>query len=361
MTDLDQRIASVLREHAEGEIDSHRLLSASRARGRRRQLRRRAATGTALALVGVLGFVGVTGPDLTGLPGRLPWTAATPPVAAPVPPRADGVPGAAADPARIGMDPQVLHFGVDTGRARYLGWEVNAVVGVETVRLDVAGGPVVTVEVARSAEVLKGTPVEFRPTPPGGRPGSFDGTVQRVALEGTTERFGLVVWWSPGAGRYARASSSQGQDPAALTQAMAALRWDEARRCASPLRLGALPAGAEIGWCSVDVASYPGLITAQFTIRRGADQSMWVSYRYASQVAATRTEGNRTVGGRPAYLSPKGTTLELLGLPRTRVVADFGWPPEGNTRPGAFTEQDAGVLLAGARLAEDPTRPQTWP
>ena len=87
MTDLDQRIVSVLREHAEGETDTGRLLRRSRALGRRRQVRRRVTAGTALALVGVLGFTGVVRADVGGLAERMPWTAATPEVApTPLPP-----------------------------------------------------------------------------------------------------------------------------------------------------------------------------------------------------------------------------------------------------------------------------------
>ncbi|MFJ8581247.1 hypothetical protein [Micromonospora sp. NPDC093277] len=350
MTDLDQRISSVLRERAEGEIDTHRLLNRSRARGRRRQLRRRAVTGGALALVGVLGVVGVTGTGITGLPGRPPWTAATPAVAAPVPPRADGAPGAAQRPDLVGTDPQVLHLGVDPAKGRYLGWEVNGL-QIESVRFDPGGGRAVTVEVARSAAAfddvgIEGWSVDALPE------ATFDGTIQRVALNDGSP--GYVTWWRPATGLYARASM-RATDPFALSGAIEAVRWDEARRCGGPLRLTALPAGARVRSCSVDVASYPRLITVQFVIRRGSDQSMTVRYRYATETAGNRTEGNRTIDGRPAYLSPLGESLELLGLPpKTTVAAEF-WPESTG-----LTEADAAVVLAGARVAESATDPETW-
>ncbi|MFG2169655.1 hypothetical protein [Micromonospora chersina] len=348
MTDLDQRIASVLREHAEGETDTHRLLRDSRALGRRRQVRRRTATGAALALVGVLGFVGVSGTDLGGLSGRLPWGAATPAAAPPVPPRADGVPGAATDPTRVATDPQVLHFGVDTARARYLGWEVRQN-EVESVRFTVGGGQPVLVEVSRSVELLSRGGVEGFTFDAVGEPLPFDGTVREVP--GQTG--GLILSWRPENGLYARASTA-GRDQTALRRAVDALRWNQARRCAGPLRLTTLPPGATVVNCAVDVSAFPGGLNARFVLVRGEDATMRLTFDHASQLAGGRTEGNRTVGGRSAYLYPDGTRLEVLGIPKSHLIATFGGLDKG------FTEADATVLLAGARVAQDLTDPRTW-
>ncbi|PWU58633.1 hypothetical protein DLE60_20735 [Micromonospora globispora] len=348
MTDLDQRIASVLRERAEGEIDTHRLLRASRAQGRRRQLRRRAVTGGALALVGVLGFMGVAGTELPGLPGRLPWTAATPTVAPAVPPRVDGVAGAAQRPDLVGTDPAVLHLGVDTTKASYLGWAVKGF-GVETVRIEVGGGQPVTVDVARTVEVFDGLGIEGFPIDAVPTRRAFDGTVRQV--RGTTG--GLIMSWQPAAGVYARAAMLGG-DRAALARAVDALRWDEARRCGTPLRLGTLPTDATVGGCSVDVSAFPGTINAELTLYRGRSATMYVRLQYAAQMVGVRADGNRTVGSRPAYLYPDGGKLELLGIPKVHLVADFGWPAQG------FTEADAATALAGARVADDLTRPESW-
>lgn len=353
MTDLDQRIASVLRERAEGEIDTHRLLRSSRARGRRRQLRRRAVTGSALALVGVLGFVGVTGTDLGGLSGRLPWTAASPTVAAPVPPRADGVPGAAQRPDLVATDAAVLHVGVDTTRARYLGWTARAGL-FEQVRLRVGNGQPVTVEVSRDADLFTGMGIENFPITAAQERHAYDGTVWPVS--GT--RNGLIMFWRPVAGLYARASTLGG-DRAGLKRAVEALRWNEARRCATPFRLTTLPTGATVTGCSVDVAALPGGVNAALTIRRDRSD-MRVRLQYLAEMAGTRSDSNRTVGGRPAYLYPDGTQLELLDIPKAHLIADFGWSIEGITRPTGFTEADATTLLAGARVAKDLSRPETW-
>lgn len=349
MTDLDQRIASVLRERAEGETDTRRLLRAARARGRRRQLRRRVATGTALTLVGILGFAGVTGADFAGLPGRLPWTATTPSVPAVVPSRADGVPGAAQRPDLVGTDPRVLHLGLDTSRARYLGWDLNGYAKVESVRFNVGGGQPVVVEVSRSAEQLNNMVIEG----PGSQlievpPLAFDGGVQSVGATG-----GLAKGWQPVPGVYARATMLVG-DRAAVEKAVDALRWDEARRCEAPLQLTTLPKDAMVIGCRVDVSGFPNGFTTELAIARGESAVMYVRLVYGAQIAGSRSDGNRTIGGRPAYLDPKGEQLELLGIPKAHLIADFGWPADG------FTEADAETLLAGAQLPEDLGRPETW-
>ncbi|WP_446216637.1 hypothetical protein [Micromonospora sp. IBHARD004] len=348
MTDLDQRIARVLRERAEGDIDIDRLLDGSRTRGRRRQLRRRTAAGGALALIGVLGFAGVTGPPLTGLPGRLPWTAASPTVAAPVPPWADGVAGAAQRPDLVGADPTVLHLGVDPAKARYLGWGVRGF-GVETVRVEVGGGRPVTVDVARTVEALEGLGIEGFPVDAVPTRHPFDGAVRQAG--GTAG--GLIMSWQPAPGVYARAAMLGG-DRAELARAVAALRWDESRRCAAPLRLDALPIDTTVGGCSVDVSAFPGAINVELTLYRGRSATMFLRLQYAVAIAGSRTDGNRTVDGRPAYLYPDGGKLELLGIPKAHLIADFGWPGKG------FTETDAATVLAGARVAKDLTRPETW-
>ncbi|GAB3944490.1 hypothetical protein GCM10027614_34780 [Micromonospora vulcania] len=344
-------------------MDAGRLLRGSRARGRRRQLHRRVAAGTALALVGVLGFVAVPGTGIDGLTSRLPWSAGAPSEATPVPPRADGVPGAAAEPTLVGSDPQVLHFGLDPAKARYLGWAAFRA-NVESVRLSVGDGQPVYVEAATSVELLSSSvsfgSVELAVGKP--RTEIFDGTSQPA----TGPASGLVKSWQPAPGLYARAVILQG-GRAELERAVDALRWNEARWCAVPLRLGAVPEGATIASCSVDVSSYPRLVTSDLNIRRAASEYMFVSYRFAIG-AGTRTAGNRTIAGRPALFSGTGK-LELLGIPRTEVLANYDWLGPGDTHPfevtgsdatTRFTEADATTVLAGARIIEDPTRPQNW-
>ncbi|WP_091103578.1 hypothetical protein [Micromonospora citrea] len=69
------------------------------------------------------------------------------------------------------------------------------------------------------------------------------------------------------------------------------------------------------------------------------------------------------MGGRPAHLHRDGRTLELLGIPKARVTAEFGSPLPGTAPPAGYptlTEADATVVLAGARIATDLTDPGTW-
>ncbi|WP_089158438.1 hypothetical protein [Micromonospora sp. NBS 11-29] len=357
MTELDQRIASVLREQAEGEIDTGRLLRGSRALGRRRQMRRRATAGTALALVGVLGFAGAIRADVGGLAGRMPWTTATLTDAAPVPPKADGVPGALRRPDLVGTDPRVLHLGVDTGRARYLGWAVHVSSRVESVRLSVGGGQPVLVEVSPNARSLTDAGVEGFPTDAVAGPLAFDGAVLRVG--GTTG--GLITSWQPASGLYARAAVLTG-DAAILNRAVGAVRWDEAGRCGAPVRLTTLPADTSLTSCSVDASAFPDGLTVQLTLVRQPSSTMWTKLVYGARMGKNTHRSNREVGGRPAYLYPDGTRLELLGIPAGRLTVDFGWPSPGDgpDRPVNFTEAEAARVLAGAEVA-DPSRPLTWP
>ncbi|MFI2646194.1 hypothetical protein [Micromonospora fulviviridis] len=359
MTDLDQRITSVLRERAEGETDTHRLLRESRALGRRRQVRRRVAAGTALALVGVVGFAGVTGTDVGGLSGRLPWAAATPDVAAPLPPRADGVPGAAQRPDLVGTDTTVLHLGVDTRKARYLGWAVYGSAQVESIRMSVGGGRPVLIEVSRSAQEVDELLLNGLPAEQAAIPVTFDGAVRQFR----NGAGGLVKGWQPVPGLYARASMLGDADRGTLAKAVDALRWGEARRCDAPLRLGVLPQGARLSACSVDATAFPRGLHVELTLYRAPSATMWVRLQYGSQIAVDRADSNRTVGGRPAYLYPDGTKLDLLGIPKAHLTADFGWPlprDHGHEGQSAFTEADATTVLAGAQVATDLTDPETW-
>ncbi|AXO36395.1 hypothetical protein [Micromonospora sp. B006] len=357
MTDLDQRIASVLREQAEGETDTGRLLRGSRALGRRRQVRRRATAGTALALVGVLGLSGVIRADVGGLAGRMPWTAATSTAGAPVPPKADGVPAADQRPELVGTDPQVLHLGVDTSRARYLRWAVFGSNRTESIRYRVGGGKPVLVEVSPDARAVDELLLDGLPGAEGAIPVTFDGKVREFRVGAG----GVVRAWQPVPGLYARASMLGG-DRNALAEAVRAIRWNEARRCDAPLRLGAVPQDARVATCEVEASAFPGGLTVVLTLVRSPAATMEVRLVYGAQIARDVTRADRTVGGRPAYLYPDGHQLELLGIPKAHLTATFGWqwpedPPKGQID---FTETEAASVLAGTRVAQDLTDPQTW-
>ncbi|MCZ7427615.1 hypothetical protein O7607_17910 [Micromonospora sp. WMMA1949] len=346
MTDLDQRITSVLREHAEGAVDIDRLTARAVTGGRRRLRRRRSVLGGGLALVALLGGLAV----VPGLPGvDRPFTG--PAVGSgPVPPVMRAEPGAAAAPEVVGTDTGVLHFGVDTSRARYLRWETWR--DVESIRLDVGGGRIVTVELARSAESLRQYTAEGVPFDVSvfAEEAAFDGSTSGLTVDGLTIR---VRQWKPVPGLYARASTS-GQPDTALTTAVEALRLNEARRCGAPVRPTSLPDGARVVGCRVDVSGFPRLVTARFVITGPVTQEMAVSYRYAAEASTSTAGANMEINGRPARLYAAYGRIELLGLPKAHLLAEYGWPHNG------FDERDAALVLGGVQVAPDPTRPETW-
>ncbi|SCL65423.1 hypothetical protein [Micromonospora peucetia] len=349
MTDLDQRIVRTLRERAEGTVDTDRLTARAVAGGRARRRRRRVGGGVALGLVAALGFTVVTG---TGLPERVrPPDAAAPAVATAAPPRLASVPGAAAAPDLVGTDPQALHFGFDPARARYLGWQVGA--GVESARIDVGGGRAVTVELARSVAALRQGGLEGLPQ------GVADMTVE-AAFDGTDRphRAGVptptwVRLWQPAPGLYARGAVTA-VTAEEIEVAVGALRLGEARRCVAPVRLTALPGGARLKRCTVDAGAFPAALNMSLMVAGAGEALIHVAFDYARSIATDRTSGNLTIDGRPAYRYPQGGQLELLGIPKAHLIANFGWPYEG------FTEADAAVLLGGAKVASDAADPQTW-
>ncbi|WP_433126832.1 hypothetical protein ACQPWW_28750 [Micromonospora sp. CA-240977] len=353
MTDLDQRIDQTLRERAEGSVDTDRLLTVAVSRGRARIRRRRTTAGTVLGVVAVFG-AGVTigpvqlsasGPHVV-IPGLGRPSGA---VEAVTPPRLDGVPGAADRPDLVGADPNVLHFGFAPDGPRYLSWSVQS--GVEMARLDI-DGRTVTVELAASADALpmraQGLPALV---PELIRDGVFDGSVSHA--EGP---YGVLAWlrhWQPAPGVYARASGS-GPDERGLFAVAAALRLDQAHRCGGPLRLTALPAGAQLTRCEVTVAPFPAAFGVVMMVSGNTPGAIQVQLQYADSIAENRTDANRTIGGRPAHVDRQNGELELLGFPKAHLTANLGRLGQG------YDEEDAATVLGGARVAESLDEPATW-
>ncbi|MBQ0894069.1 hypothetical protein KBX37_13340 [Micromonospora sp. U56] len=343
MTDLDQRIASTLRERAEGAVDTDLLTARAVGAGRARRRRRRVGAGAALGLVAVLGFGVTTG----GLPVPTPS-----PAAAPVaPPRAPDAPVAAAAPELVGTDAGVLHFGVDTTRARYLGWESGR--GVESVLVEVAGGRRVAIDVAPGpVEVERSRHEGMSYGPDRTASADFDGRVERLPPAGPGGQPGWVLRWRIGP-LHARAITV-GPDDTAVRTAVGALRMDRAHRCPAPLRLTTLPADAFLARCAVNMVNFPDSVDVTLTVGAPGEKLMDVRLERHSEFDGGRATGNRTIGGRPAYLHPGGEELELLGIPKAHLTARFGPAPQG------FTEADAATVLGGARIADDLTRPESW-
>ncbi|MET8466586.1 hypothetical protein [Micromonospora zamorensis] len=354
MTDLDERINETLRERAEGSVDAGLLLAGAVSRGRVRVRRRRTAVGTALGMVAVLGAgvaigpMGLLGSDSDDVPPGLGRPADA--VVAAMPPRADGVAGAADRPDLVGADAGVLHFGFAPNGPRYLTWSVRD--GVETAELDV-GGRTVTLELSASADVLRsrGQGVSAM-VPELSRNAVFDGAVSRD--DGLN---GVPIWlrhWQPAPGVYARAGVVA-KDQSDLFDVAAALRLDQAYRCGGPMRLTALPPGTQITACEAWVGEIPARLSVALMVARGSEPGIRVDLGHTIGVAASRKKGNRTIGGKPIYRSPQGDYLELLSLSEaSHLSVDFGWPAQG------YTEEDAATVLGGAQVAEHLDQPDTW-
>jgi hypothetical protein len=89
---------------------------------------------------------------------------------------------------------------------------------------------------------------------------------------------------------------------------------------------------------------------------------MWMRLVYGAEMGEdTGRRSNRDLGGRPGFLYPDGTRLELLGLPKGRLTVDFAFPGDRPAGQVDFTETDAATVLVGTKVARDLTRPQTWP
>ncbi|SCE93013.1 hypothetical protein GA0074696_1722 [Micromonospora purpureochromogenes] len=248
MTDLDQRIADTLRKRAEGAVDTDLLTARAVGAGRARRRRRGVGAGAALGLVTVLGFGATTG---GALPVPTPWSHAAPTAASIAPPPAPDAPVAAVSPELVGTDAGVLHFGVDTTRARYLGWESGR--GVESVLVEVAGGRRVAIDVAPGpTEVEQAGHEGMSYGPARTASADFDGQVERVQPAGPGGEPGWVLRWRIGP-LHARATTV-GPDDTAVRTAVGALRMDRAHRCPSPLRLTTLPADAFLARCAVRCA-----------------------------------------------------------------------------------------------------------
>ncbi|WDZ84994.1 hypothetical protein [Micromonospora cathayae] len=345
MTDLDERITRVLREHADTPVDVARLTSGAVARGRQRRRRLTAVGVAALALVALLG----PGVLPAGLPA-LRWPGAGPAAPTVAPPPVVGSSGASARPDLVGTDPTVLHFGVDSSRARYLGWRSG--LGVESARLTLDGGRQAVFDLGRTPADVEESfhdGMIYDAAPVTGA--DFDGEVVRLPPAGPGGDPGWVRRWQPVPGLYARVLTV-GPDDRALRQTVDAVRLDAVVRCATPLRLTALPAGATVAGCLVNAIGFPDALDTSVVVTRPGGGRLEIRLEHLRDFPGHRSRGNRTVDGRPALAG--GGELRLLDVPGGHLTARFGAGYQG------FTEDDAATVLAGVRLAPDLAEPSSW-
>ncbi|MFI6264700.1 hypothetical protein [Micromonospora sp. NPDC051006] len=365
MTDLDERIARVLRDHADGPVDTNRLMSAAVNGGRARRRRRRTVLGAALGVAVALG----AGVALRTPSPAPPTPAVTPSPTVVTPPRAPGVPGAAARPDLVGTDPGLLHFGVDPAAAEVVAWRSAA--RVESMRLDLGGGRQAMVVLAADPEVAEiGDSSQLFEIGGGlAKASAFNGLAHR--LDRVTN--GWVLRWQPVPGLYARVATL-GDTDAEVRRAAAALRFDETRRCVAPIRLTALPQGARITGCEVATRelAWPGVLTraqsptptpmparavdqttATLTVALDAKASMPVRLRYSPRPVDDRQKANRTIAGRPVF--DMGDFWSVLGIPHTDL--SLGHENRWQRPP---TDAEVETLIGGLRVADDLGEPTTW-
>ncbi|MEH0845444.1 hypothetical protein V6U81_23930 [Micromonospora sp. CPCC 205711] len=381
MTDLDERIARTLREHADGPVDTGRLVTAAVNGGRARRRRRRAVVGAALGVAVALG----AGMALrTPTPAPSPTPAVTPSPTVVVPPRAPGVPGAAARPGLVGSDRAVLHFGVDPAVGQPVAW--RSADRVETMNLDLGGGVLALVAVGADPqkvefgtnfpydigpdEVDRSGQGEERDRRPGDAASRYNGLPRR--LDEVTR--GWVLRWRPAPGVYARVATL-GDTDAEVRRVAAALRFDEARRCVTPMRLTTLPKGAWIGECEVSVRELPwpseanrarrlppgsgpaGPVertSAVLTVRMANWASLPVRLHYSAETENDpRIPVHRTVG--PWKVFESGYFKDVLGIPHTHLSMGR----ELSTDKGPY-DADVFTVIRGLRVADDLGEPTSW-
>ncbi|WP_433312366.1 hypothetical protein ACQP0U_27060 [Micromonospora sp. CA-269861] len=383
MTDLDERIARALREQADGPVDTDSLLTAAVNGGRARRRRRRAVIGAALGVAVLLG----AGVALRTPSAAPPQPAVTPSPVVVTPPRAPGIPGAAAQPALIGSDPQLLHFGVDPSAAKPVAWRSAG--DVESMRLDLGGGVQAMAIVAADPHTAEiGDPSQLsdigrdkasavtsdadraspdRVVDPASR---YNGVIRQ--LDRVTR--GWVLRWQPVPGLYVRVAAL-GETSAEVRRAAAALRFDEARRCVAPVQLTALPPGARISACEVAVRQlfWPRIVNvtgtttptqmpiatsddteAALTVALNGAATLPVRVYYSPRPSSTdRAKANRTIAGRPVF--DMGDFWHVLGIPNT--LLSMGHENRWERSP---TDAEVSTVIGGLRVADDLGDPASW-
>jgi hypothetical protein len=373
-TDFDAILTDSLRAHAGDIADPAPIMHAAVARGKRIRRRRRmlAAGGVAAATIGVVAALAIA-------PGRPNTTPADRPspssstdsqdpyagyedlqkVIPPLTnlallPAAPGVPGASSRPDLVGTDPRALHFSVDAlaGSARRAQW-ISAP-GVETaVILGRDGQLQLAVAQSEAATALE----SFDPPDPatlsaptsvtiGGR----SGTARSTAPSPTN---GMVAWsltWQPVDGLWAKADLHAKTLDGAL-KIVQTVRFDEARRCAVPFRLEALPTGTSVQRCRVELGAHwpPGVHTSSSLTIGDAQRKFQVTASDAGKMPDVK--GALKAGPYSVYRQPNH---------KWDMTAQGLFIESGSVTKARFTEPEALRVLAGCRPVGDPNNPSTW-
>ncbi|HEX7744927.1 MAG TPA: hypothetical protein VF462_06670 [Micromonosporaceae bacterium] len=337
MTDIEERLARVLHDRADGDVHADALAAAATRRGRRRLLRRRIGVAPGLVVLAVVGIAAAEPSLVPGLgQGREDYVAQLA--------SAPEAPGVAARPELVGTDPNVLHFAVDPEAGAPVLWA--SVEGRETIQL-MRNARLVTVDMARDVDafdtvlydgVMSERPRTWTDTTVDGRPAKV-GTVAN----------GRVLRWSPARGVWIDVSGYD-ETTDGLRAVAEGLWLDEALRCSVPFQLTALPSGARVTGCEVNVRGYPTSFSGSVLVKSaGGTMQIHAEYGLPGQKVP-----NYKVAGRDAYLYPAHDELELLNQPGLYLGARAG------NKLSGLDVDDAALVLGGVRVA-DRVDIETWP
>ncbi|HEU4422310.1 MAG TPA: hypothetical protein VFR67_07175 [Pilimelia sp.] len=414
MIEIESRVADSLHARADRGIKVDGLHGGAVARAGRIRRRRRAAAvvaATGLAAVLTAGIavaprllpVGGTGNPVGGTGNPARPSVEDPAVGPPGPAKpagpatvaeAPGVPAAAERPTAVGTDPRLLHFDLNLAALNATSSDWVSGPGYEGVVLPGGTAPM-------AIEVLIGpnaTQLQSKLTPPGrywllddgtritnyttgpaesvtinGRPGTFrkltatnletlkpPGGVPQGKIEmlaGNDDRYAWVLAWQPVDGLNAVVSVRNRDKAVALTTAEA-MRLGQAQRCAVPVTVTHVPAGATLSECRTAVRRTPiagrgAWILSHLKLRKpaGGEVSVWLeeAKRPRHKHDTSQFDPDLVVAGHPARWLTDPLGLWILNFGAAEVfVSGVG--------------KDEAVRIAGGlQISTDLFRPQTWP
>ncbi|MGA3541758.1 hypothetical protein ACK8GE_20985 [Micromonosporaceae bacterium DT194] len=344
-SDLEKRLAMTLAAHEGPAADPVPIVAGALTRGRRlrrkqRMVRMVGVAASCLMLVGAVIWLPISGGS-----DRAPL-----PVSALLLPAAPGEPGAASRPDLVGTTPAAVHFTVDRllDGAEHATWTAGR--GIESVELH--GRIAARVMLARDRAALdkvqqtlasSGSPQQPVEVRVNGRPG--DAWFDPAPPPGGQGLW--VVRWRPVDGLWAQLDI-YGESLEAAIGTASLVRFDEARRCVVPFRLKALPAGARVHGCSVNLGAY-----AEGSLMVGDETGRWLTVR-AQRIPAGAGSAAGELRAGPHRVRRQGSdVLEMTVAPYEVEVFLRGWGD-------GYPERDGLTVLSGYTPAADVDDINTW-
>ncbi|MEU8185141.1 hypothetical protein AB0B85_13800 [Micromonospora sp. NPDC049044] len=346
-SDLDQQLAATLNRRAGGDIDPTPIVEQARQRGR--QLRRRhrgfVAGGVAAACLALAAVVALPiggGADKPIMPA-----------AALLLPEASGQAGATARPEDVGVDPDLVHFSVDSlvDGAEYATWRAGR--GIESVELR---GPTGQARFALARTVTSlddlqqtlpsiGRPQAHTDVRVGDRPGVawFDPSGDQKLW---------FVRWQPADGLWAQLDTyAASRDEA--TAMTSRVRFDAAHRCVVPFRLESMPPGGRLLECSVTLGRSGHGSFVEGSLVVGDDAGRWLTVRAQPAPNGYDVGSGDLVAGPYRARRQGSDVLQMVAAPCVVEAFLRGWGK-------GYGESDGLVVLGGYQPIRDLDRPDTW-